>query len=431
MAPRPDRHTDAFTLVELLVAVILGSLLVVAMALVLQLFSAQVEDLRNEGATPVEESLSTIADEVRRAWWVEVPSATRLDIHDPYGNATSYYLDGQTLKVRRPDGRVGDVLTGVASLQINGQTTTRYREDTPADVNDDWWTVPAGATTETLTLEQGDEVAIGFTVPTTAPGYIHPLASVEEQVVEATVERLVLPISFVNASDMEFCHLWHGPPPHNPSHPLGPTPLSIDLYRARAPNDPRPHGPVLASAAIPVAAIPQTSHIWWNLVLEAPEFVPEVIDPPNGVAWGWWDDHPEVVFLIPDPLLAAQIPLGPLALPVKPGEAYCLVIRPTDLTFFNLLTTPGVTSPSSPVSLKRAGGSFMPQNMTVTFTVGGSRRFTQTTEHDVIDRVTATITMTDGTVRQGTVLVAGQVVADDPWLGVVPQEIPALEQSGY
>ena len=133
--------------------------------------------------------------------------------------------------------------------------------------------------------------------------------------------------------------------------------------------------------------------------------------------------------LLPDPVVDAPIELG-TPLPVKPGEAYSLVFRPAGLAMFSYEVTPGVTTPNAPIAIKSSGGDFVTQNMTLTFRLQGARTFTQTTEHDVIDQVTMVMTREGGETIEGSVLVAGQKAADHPWLGVIPNEVKALEKSG-
>lgn len=446
------RAVRGFSLVELLVALALGALIVTALATMVPLMGEQAEEVRRDADRELETAVALIADDVRSAWAVERPAADRLVVHDALGNQTVYELSGGALRVSRPSGDSGDLVSDVASLTFTVEETTRLRDDTPAAQYGTIASKTTGSSTPALVLLQaGDKVAMGFRVPTAAPDEFDVVDGIDEQLLHSTIDRVSVAVGFINANLKEFCHL-HAAPPHNPTHPgYEGGRLYVDVYEARVPGDPRPHGPVLASTIVPATQLPPSIHRWIDTTtgeyadppdgVEAGLYPPcieglpcpegphmHALDVPGGVAWGWWDNHPEVELFIPTPTTAADVPITGLGAVLEPGKDYSLVIS---VSGFDMLALGAVPATDSPVAIKKVGETtFTTQPKELAFRIEGTRTFTQTREQPVVSRVTIAATRTDGRSTSASSTVVGQVVAQVPWYGAVPGETPALQLAG-
>ncbi len=81
--------TAGFTLVELLLAATLGALVVGASAFAAGRVAQALDvsmSARTANALP---ALDRIVEDVRRAWWVEVPQPDRLEMHETLGGVTT------------------------------------------------------------------------------------------------------------------------------------------------------------------------------------------------------------------------------------------------------------------------------------------------------------------------------------------------------
>jgi len=429
----PCPGAQGFTLLELLLAVALGALLLTGLANSARVFDECVREVRDEDDNRLEESLVAITDAVRTAWLVERPSATRLDLTDALGRKTVFRKSGSTLTVTRPSGASGVVIPDLASLSFDVATTRRYAEATPRTRYETWWTSPApvGAPTM-LTLHGGDALALGLNLGTAAPVAVNTVAGVSEQVLDASIDRLVVALTYFDGSRPEFCHLHSTGPPHNPNHTAGSSSLAVDLFESRVYGDPRPWGAALATASVPTPALPAVTYKWIDSLTLGQVTPPEVIDPPAGIAWGWWAAHPQVVLQVSSPpAVDVPVDLVPMAKLLQPGRGYAVVLRVAGVDFVSVEAFALPSAAGSNVALRANGAtSFTPLALAVPFRVEGMRRCTQTTAHDVVSRVTVTMTRTNGESLSGSALVAAQSTASDAWAGPVPGKMPVLQLAG-
>jgi hypothetical protein len=67
-----------------------------------------------------------------------------------------------------------------------------------------------------------------------------------------------------------------------------------------------------------------------------------------------------------------------------------------------------------------------PVAVSVPFKLKGLQRMTQTDEHDVVQRVSLTMHMDDGSDVRGSATVTSQASVPGEWFGAVPGEIPDI-----
>jgi len=456
-----------FSLTELLVATALAASLLIALAAGSHLFAEQAEEARSTADTRFEETVHAIVADVRQGWVLERPSATRLDLTDPYGALTSYYLSAGALKVDRPSGVTGELLAGVSSASFDIDTVQRLREAPPLAVTETWWVNQAtgpglsylyGVTEEDPPPSPGEEerepglltadqsVAIGFTVSTKAPPAVSTVPGIDEEVLDVSVSGLQLPIAYaavdplvdiglLGSGKTEICHI----PPGHPgnAHSLnvgsiavtahlahgdyvgacstsGPTSgeLNVQLYEARVPGDGRPYGPMLGQTMYSASMLPAAaySYVGGSFISQASKWV----KPPTGM-------------LIAQPTASLPIDLSAMGVTLEPGKAYTLVLYYTGDGVVALRTDPGGDGSALRASL---GQGFTSAGVEVQLSLSGRRLFTQTMAHDVISRVSLAVGLDDGRSLTASAAVDGQVAAISPWHGVVPGELPALETHG-
>lgn len=427
--PDTCQRVRGFSLIELLLALVLGSMLVTALASATQVIAKQVEYVRPDSASQAERALALLSNSVRSGWTVEKISATRLSITDVYGNATDYFLENGALRVTRPSGATGDLVSDVASLSFDIQTTQRLREATPLGQYGVLSTVAEPSGTQIpITLPTGSAIAFGFTAPLAAPSSVETVPGVTEELISTTLERLLIPIAWLDRGLNEFCHL-HASQPHSPNHdPADAGALTIELYEAQVAGEASPYGPLLASAAIFTQTLTPLPFWWWDT--EELESV-EAPDPPNGVAWGWWDLHEHVVLQTGAVPSTSALDVAGLGAALEPGRAYTVVLRVTGLADVQLRAVSIGSSAGSGIAIQSSGGgAFVPQALAISHILEGTRTFTQTIEQDVCSRVTVSVVLSDGRTVSGSASVLSQLGTDDPWLGVVPGERPVLEQAG-
>ncbi len=304
MAQAVQRRSAAgFSLVELLAVAAITSMVVAGLSQALGLFGREVEAVRAESDQGPEEAVALMTDMARYAWTVEQPDDAQLDVIDALGGRTSFAVVDGALRLTRPSGVSGTLLTGVAGLSIQTESMHRLREDTPVDAYRTWWQVPAAVSPTTLGLESGLPLALGFTLSSVVPDQYDVVQGVDEKTVYAALETLVISLSYVGniPSDpniaisgggggghkVQICHV----PPGNPgnAHSLNISinalsahlahgdllgacsaqpdtqvypDVTIQLFEARAPDDARPVGPQLASMTLVSQALPLGSASW-------------------------------------------------------------------------------------------------------------------------------------------------------------------------
>jgi prepilin-type N-terminal cleavage/methylation domain-containing protein len=466
--------SPGFTLVEMVLAMSLGAVLVISLAHASGLFGAQTKSVTSSTDLELEQALAEINRTVATSWLAEQVSSDELRVFDALGGATTFFRDGSDLKVTRPSGVTGVLLTEVHKLEFGSLSGERLREDTalgsyglfqdvqplgsasplaikvlgdpPIDDTSSPYYDPAPVPG---VLESNDELSIGFTVGVQAPESVDSVDGVEEKLQEVALGRLLLPIAtlaslppipakFEPGSEI-ICHY----PPGNPEHPFlirigapavddhlthgdnkggcipggGPggaaALLEMSLYEARGPDDARPYGALLGTLALPTAALPTASYKFSGIKLS-----PEVSF-----------DNPALVMNTPSKL--SPIDLTRMGAVLTPGVPYTLVLRYTGSGVVIVGAYDVASVVASAVATRREGeAQFAPQAHQVEFALDGMRSFTQTTRHEVTELVTTMILRDDGTRLSSSSAVTAQVASSERWHGQVPGEFPVFELDG-
>lgn len=382
---RPTRGASGFTLVELLLATSLGAILVISAAATAGVFAETVAELDQSRSSEVDQALAQVNADVRYAWWADVPADDRLQVANPDGQVTEYYLHDGSLKVRRPSGSIGELARGVASLAFTPQQTRRLREgslvvragpiaELPATI------VPAMG----LMLEPGDELVLAFTTPT--DGGAGDVEDVREQIVSLQPQRLEIKLARATATAST---------------------LEVVLVETRAPGEAAPRsGGAVGSQSFAVLSLPLTSHI------ALPLLDPDGSGPLSGVV------------LPPSSTLSLDLSSMPA---LQPGRGYALVLRVVGTNARVVLAAHIGVGTRDDVAFKGdPGGSYDKASYVVAYRLTGTASATSTVAHRVTQVVHTALATTDGRAVAADAPLLGQVLATDPWAGAVPGEVPGL-----
>lgn len=396
MPRRTGSLPAGFTLTELLLAASLGALLLIATAMSAGMFGQQLTEAEAKTHNGLHAALSTVTDDLRYAWWADVPGPRMLTICDPSGNKTLYQFSTDRLVVTRPDGSTGTIIDNLKSASFSADTVTRFREAAPVSRAATFWSAsaPVGVV-QAAVLDVGQSLALGFTPTSPAPVGGNPTPGVQEQMTDATPDTLSLPIGAVT--------------------PLtGGAKLTIALYRARAPNDARPEGAALASTVVNVNALPSLV----TNVLNSK--TGKVINVPKGAAWGWWKKQANAVLTVTPPAATLNIDVSSFKAKVTPGNCYTLTLTPSG-SGVALASYATASASKSGVALD-TGAGYTVQALAVARSLAGTVTLTRSTATATASRVLVTLVDLDGNQSSGSAAVIGQSLTEDAWLGVLPGE---------
>ena len=217
-------RNHGFTLMELLVSVTLGAVLVISLAHLTTLFGSQFDRVTEDMDTEVEESLGAVSHAVRLGWLVEKVSDTELQVSDALGDLTTYKLVDGSLIAEKENGDVGVLMDGVASLAFDVGTVQRLREDDPLDTYGTYYEQNISGTPDPVIIAvegeayvkkanspyfndddvpgvymRNDAVALAFTISDVAPPDLSQVEGTDEQLISATLDRIVLPVAHLPA----------------------------------------------------------------------------------------------------------------------------------------------------------------------------------------------------------------------------------------
>ncbi|MBM3985961.1 MAG: hypothetical protein FJ296_09795 [Planctomycetes bacterium] len=391
------RPLAGFPLVELLVAAALGALLLVATAAGTGLFGAQLGQLEQDADDELRAALAGITNEVRYAWWAQVPSARQLILADPDGGETVYEFSGDQLLVTRPGGEHGVLLDGLKSASFSAETSMRYREDAPLQRSGAFWaeSAPAAGAAQATVLDAGQRMALGFTIDSGDPLGLGHVQEVEEHLLQTTLVSLSLPVATIA-----------------PVAAAGT--LQVSLYRARSPHDARPEGAALATTTVVLGALPVATSWVQNKLTRLR------MNAPGGATWGWWKSFATLELKVSAPATTVALDVTGLSAELQPGRAMTLVLQPSG-SGVAVASYNAASSVKSGVALD-TGAGYVAQALDVPRSLSGQVTLTRTAATTVVRRLLVTLVDADGNELSGLATVLGQGLADDAWLGVVPGE---------
>ncbi|MHC5209539.1 MAG: PilW family protein [Planctomycetota bacterium] len=375
---RADRKLHGFSLVELMIAMMLGAVLLTSVASVSGSMSQSIAQLQSESTDSYDKAMARIARDVRYAWWVDVPSRSQLRIADSDNRVTEYYRVGNSLLVRLPTGEEGSVVTGLDGVNFTADRTQRLREAAIRPVSGRIHGVPATVDPAAgLKMLPGNSIAVAFIARSDAGA--GSVAGVNENVTAYTPDRIDLQLAKTTSTGS----------------------VRIDIYPARAPGDSRP---------LPGAAPLSGFDVDFSVVPTATAIAP----PTNPL------DPNTANYYAP----TTKLPLAvPAFLPrLEPGVAYSAVIT-VNAGSMAVLAGHLAASPNPGVQWRQAPGQpWFSMAGVVPFAVFGGTKQTSTSAADVVRSVEINMDPSDTVARSSTVVVHSQVMAADPWLGVIPGE---------
>lgn len=371
MHVRTKAARAGFTLVEVLLASAMGALLLAASASSAGTFAETIAHLDAQSSNSYESVLARIDRDVRYAWSVSVPSRDQLLVTGPDGALTTYRRVGGSLMVTQPDGSSGELVSGLTTFGFTADSLQRLRSGAPATVPGIMGSVPAPGGTPATLMQLGGSTQIALSFMATSNAGARTVAGTNDRITSWTPTSVSLPLAGVGVGT-----------------------VNLALYPSSGPGRgaPRSGAAALASWTLSLAALPVGA---FTLRFGVPNY-----SPPT-----------------------AMVSLALPAVPLQPGVAYTLVVNVTGVGLLNL-STYGSTVRKDQVQ-RNGSGSWSSMVGTLPFIVQGDATCTTTSATNVTTQVRTTIQTAAGDTYVGSACVYSQILAQDPWLGVVPGETPA------
>ena len=371
MHVRTKAKRAGFTLVEVLLASAMGALLLAAGASSAGSFAETIAHLDAQTVDSYQNVLARIDRDVRYAWSVSVPSRDQLLITGPDGGLTTYQRVNGHLNVTRPDGSSGTLISGLSTFGFNADSLQRLRSGNPATVSGVMGSLsaPNGTSATLMQISSGTQIAISFMATSNAGA--RSVAGTNDRISAWSPTSISLPLAGVGIGTINFA-----------------------LYPSFGPGraEPRSGASALASWSLALAALPVGT---LTLVRGVLTYVPP----------------------------ASMVSMAMPAVSLQPGVAYTLVVNITGVGLLNMATYG--STPRYDIVRRNGGGPWSAFNGVLPFLVQGDATCTSTTATNVVTQVRTTIQTDAGNTYVGSACVYSQVLAQDPWLGVVPGETPA------
>jgi len=373
-----------FSLMELMLAAALGAVLVTATATMTGSFGDTVAHLDRESVDGYETTLARLSSDTRYAWWAEVTGRDTLRIADTNNAVTEYHRVNDSLLVRRPDGSEGAVISGLSGVTFSASTSARLREGPTSTSNGRLYAVavPAAAS-GSIKLVPGNSMCLAFDVSSNAG----PLtaAGVDDRVLRFLPDRLDLRLARGSGTGM----------------------LHIEVYPSRSPGDarPRPGAAALVAFDIALRLLPAGT---------------VVVAPTNPL------DMSTAYFGTPATTTSVAIPAVATRLP--PGTGFCVVLSVTGTSSLGIVGAWASASGAqrSVVFRHTAANTWSDLPAVIPMGLYGDKTITTTQATNVTTQIAMTLTGQDGVAHVASACPLSQVLAEDPWLGVVPNESPNL-----
>lgn len=364
-----------FTLPEALLSGVLGAMLLTALAYASAEFALGIGHLEAKAGIGQTEDgvLRQMTQDIREAWWAELPSDDHLKLADPDGQLTEYFLSNGDLKLRRPNGDTAVIFYGLADLVIEPSHVTRHRNGALVPHNGSWYaSAPSGASFNLHMNGSEDSLALAFVAPY-EEGDLPGGSGTDEHLATVGLSAAQLPIAFIPGTLAES--------------------VQVDIFATRGPGSADPVGAVIASLLVDGTSLPQAV---------------------------WDTDHWEVVSG------NTTLDLSSLALSLNPGDSYAMVLTPTNDAGLLSRAVPMLPSyAADDVDIKSGvGGSYVTSPVSVPFSLSGNYDLTTTVVHgDVISGLSVVLTPVARPLQHRSASLLSQSLTSDPWFGVVPGEI--------
>ncbi len=371
--PSSRRRESGFTLVEVLASSVFGAMLLMALAYATTEFVIGVTHMEAKAGISDGEAkvLRRLTREVREAWYAEVINSERLRIADPDGGISEFYLDATELKLKRPNGDLGVILSDVAVLDFEGAGVIRKREGVPTQWDSTLYTrsMP-GSSPFALEVPVGGLLSMAFQAPVTDDDLPSGGIPGDEVLIDQGVSLFSAPLAWVAGTD--------------------PEDLIIEVFESWAPGSAKPLDSALGSVAIPGSSL--TPAVW------------------NGSSYD-----------VPATSLALSV--SGIAPALSAGTGYVVVLHATgDAKLITQAQSqfPDPSNDDVALNLGSFGSTFSTLPVAVPFSVAGPYTLSTSVDSSVVATVSIQLQLKDKDLQIRSATLLGQALSDDPWSGVVP-----------
>lgn len=413
--------TGAFTLVELLIAATLGAMLLIVSAQSAGLFASTVAALEEDSVDDLDRALARISRDARYAWWIDVPTVGQLRVADADGSVWRYELDGTDLVVRNPSGETGVLASGIASISFETAASMRRFREGSMGSSSGTLTQVAKPSTGLLTEVLGNTGQIGISFMLNENVGEGSVTDVDEQLVYAVPETIGIGVAtaagFTGTLTVTLYEsaAWGDARIRRGTTSMGSESIVLSILPVTAPDlDALPVGVIGGVMGTIICTDGVESAIRGSEVLTALS---------NGSTLGPCGFRRNDIFAVPvvDSTLNLSLP----SVRLYPGVGYTLMVSVDGTGSLSVFTAEAKPAATWDTVIARTGSSALaPLDMSIPFTLNGTMLTTSTEEAEVTTSVSVTAVPAAGSSRSASVSVYSQVMAPDPWMGVVPGEVP-------
>lgn len=246
-----------------------------------------------------------------------------------------------------------------------------------------------------MVLAPGTSLSLGVSLTSRAPELVNTVKGVPEQLLRCEPQRFVLAAAGQPAGHVP-CEA-HASESGLPTRDV----VTLALHEGVGPDDARPFGPAIASVSVPVSSLSP----WGggsSVAEEACWLCPQDAAAPTGAGAS-----------------ELSIDISPMHAALAPGRAYALVVSVEG-------DTPLVIGATAVPRARMSGSAFRareepvfdPVPWLVPARLDGKRIYTSTVPHEVVDKVSVTVTWDDGRLEVAEAQVAHHPVGGRDRVGV-------------